>query len=153
MSRPSVNLIWTPEFSDVSDTDIILSCVDTICIDDLSNIEMVIDDEWFLKFLSDFFCLMGFLKYFVFWCILAAKLDNISTELESSAEYCDIMRYEIDSPEFPGFSQIQETISLEVVEFIAEYPESIIPCVFLENTKSLLGTLHIGEEEIIGIFP
>lgn len=102
MGRPPIDFIQAPEFSHIRDADIILACVNPICIDDLSNIQMVIDNEWFLKILGELFCLMGFLKYFVFWCILAAKLDNISAELESSAENIDIMGDEIHSAKFPG---------------------------------------------------
>lgn len=76
--------------------------MNTICVDDLSNIQIVIDYERFLKFFGKFFRFMGFLEYFVFWCIFAAKLDNISAELESSAENIDIMGDEIHSAKFPG---------------------------------------------------
>lgn len=138
MSRPSVDLIRTPEFSHIRDADIILSCVNTVCIDDLSYIEMVVDDEWFLKFLSKFFCCIGFLKYLMFWGILAAQLDNISTELESSAQNIDIMGDEIHSAKFPGLLNMQETFFLEVVELIPKYSKIIIACVFFEDTKCLL---------------
>lgn len=109
-----------------------------ICIDNLSNIEVVIDYEWFLKFLSDFFCLMGFLEYLMFWGILTAQLDYIGAELESSAENSDIMRYEIHSAKFPGLLNMQETFFLEVVELIPKYSKMIIACVFFEDTKCLL---------------
>lgn len=109
-----------------------------ICIDDLSNIEVVIDDERFLKFFSKFFGYIGFLKYLVFWCSLAAQLDNIGAELESSAQNIDIMGDEIDSAKFPGLLNMQETFFLEVVELIAKYSKMVIARVFFEDTKCLL---------------
>ncbi len=99
---------------------------------------MVIDDERFVKFFGKFFCFMGFLKYFIFWCILATKLDNIGAELESSAENIDIMGDEIHSAKSPGLLNMQETFFLEVVELIPKYSKMIIACVFFEDTKCLL---------------
>jgi hypothetical protein len=110
MCRPPIDLIRAPELSHVSNTDIILACVNPIHIDELSDIEVVIDNEWFLKFLSEFFCFVGSGEYLLFWDIFATKLDDIGTELESSAKYRDIMGYEIDSAKFPGLSEIQETV-------------------------------------------
>ncbi len=102
MGRPPIDFIRAPEFSHIRDADIILACVNPVRIDDLGDIEVVIDNERFLKFFGKFFRFMGFLEYFVFWCIFAAKLDNISAELESSAENIDIMGDEIHSAKFPG---------------------------------------------------
>jgi len=65
-------------------------------------------------------------------------LNNIGTELESSAENSDIVRNEIDSVKFPGLSDMEETVFLEVVELIAEHSEMIIAHIFLEDTQSLL---------------
>lgn len=63
---------------------------------------MVIDNERFLKFFGKFFCFAGSFKYLLFCSIFATQLNNISTELESSAKYRDIMGDEIDSSQFPG---------------------------------------------------
>jgi hypothetical protein len=66
MCRPSVNLIRAPEFSYIGNTDIILSCVNPIRIDELSDIEVVIDNERFLKFFGKFFRFAGSFKYLLF---------------------------------------------------------------------------------------
>jgi hypothetical protein len=87
MCRASINLIRAPELSHIGYTDIILASMNPICIDDLSDIEMVVDDERFLKFLGKLFCFEGFFQYLLFGGILAAKLDNISAELESFSKY------------------------------------------------------------------
>ena len=63
------------------------------------------------------------------------------------------MRDKIHSFQSPWFSDIQKTLFFKLIQFITKYSEMVITCVFFEDTKRLLRTLHIGEEEIIYILP
>ena len=86
MSRLSIHLIWTPEFSHVCDADIVLACMNTVSVDKLGYIEIIIDDKWCVEFLGELLRFASFFKYLLLGNIFTTQLDNIGTELESSTE-------------------------------------------------------------------
>ena len=55
MRRSSIDLIRAPEPAHIRDTDIILTRVNPISIDESSNIEVIIYEKWHAKFFGKFF--------------------------------------------------------------------------------------------------